>query len=254
LFTVIWPLLILFCALVFLTQWITKHIQGIGYLLSGDGQVALLVYFVLILPGVFVHELSHALVAWVLGVKVRKLSIGPRPKGRSNTVALGSVEIASTGPLRASLIGLAPLIAGSATILLISGQVFGLRPFPVRSGTQLWQMVQTAYNAPDFWLWVYLVFAISNAMLPSSADRHAWGTALLFLTLVVAAVYFGGVLDQLSAGRALSLTASVWMREAVAQLTLAFGVTVAVDLVVAAVLFVIEQTLALLGFGRLQYR
>jgi hypothetical protein len=254
LFTVIWPLLILFCGLVFLTQWITKHIQGIGYLLSGDGQVALLVYFVLILPGVVVHELSHALVAWVLGVKVRKFSIGPKRRGRSNSVALGSVEIASTGPLRASLIGLAPLIAGSATILLISGQIFGLRPYPVRSAAQLWQMVQTAYSTPDFWLWAYLVFAISNAMLPSSADRHAWGTALLFLAIVVAAVYFSGMLDQLAAGRDLALAASVWIRGAAAQLTLAFGVTVAVDLIVGASLFVIEQALALLGFGRLQYR
>ena len=73
---VFWPLLILFCALVLLTQWITKHIQGIGLLLTQDGQIALLVYFCLILPGVIIHELSHAVTAWVLGVRVRKLNIG----------------------------------------------------------------------------------------------------------------------------------------------------------------------------------
>jgi hypothetical protein len=38
------------------------------------------------------------------------------------------------------------------------------------------------------------------------------------------------------------------------QLTWAFGITVAVDFVIAAILFATEQALGLLGFGRLQYR
>ncbi len=100
----LWPLLILFCALVVLTQWITKHVQGIGLLLTQDGQIALLVYFVLILPGVVIHELSHALVASLLGVRVRKFNIGIKAgrtrKRKGGSVALGSVEIAGSDPFR----------------------------------------------------------------------------------------------------------------------------------------------------------
>jgi hypothetical protein len=250
---VLWPLLILFCALILLTQWITKHIQGIGLLLTRDGEAALIVYFCLILPGVVIHELSHALVAWVLGVKVRRLSIGITRKRRGGSVALGSVEMAHADPFRSSLIGLAPLIAGTVVILLIGSQVFGLRPFVVNDPNKLWSELQSIYRTPDFWLWVYLVFAISNAMLPSTADRHAWGTALLFIGVLVVFAYLTGLVQSLTSG-SFVLTTSSWGRHAADQLTWAFGITVAVDVIIAAILFVTEQTLGLLGFGRLQYR
>ena len=77
-----------FLALLFLMRWITKHVQGIGYLLTGDGQIALVLYFLLILPGVALHELSHALTAWILRVRVRRLSIGLQRKGRGQQIAL----------------------------------------------------------------------------------------------------------------------------------------------------------------------
>ncbi len=243
-----WPLLILFCCLIVLTNWITKHVQGVGYLITGDGQIALVLYFVLMLPGVLIHELSHALAAWLLGVKVRHLSIGIRRKRRGGQVALGSVQVSGTDPLRASLIGLAPLISGCAAILIINSQVFGLNTQAGFGLSRFWQELQSAYYVPDFWLWVYLVFAISNAMLPSAADRRAWGIALLFLAFVGALVYFAGLFDQIS------YTLGRWARNAADQLTYTFAITVIVDLFVVAALFVIEQALALFGFGRLEYR
>ena len=78
-------------------------------------------------PGVLIHELSHALAAWLMGVKVRRMSLGIRRKGTGGQVSLGSVDIGSTGPIRASLIGLAPFVAGSIAILIIGGQVFNLQ-------------------------------------------------------------------------------------------------------------------------------
>ena len=112
---------------------------------------------------------------------------------------------------------------------------------------------QSIYGTPDFWLWIYLVFAVSNAMLPSAADWHAWGTALIFLGILVAFVYLTGLVQLLTAGP-IAVTLSSWVRNAVDQLTWAFGITVAVDLVIALILFATEQTLGLLGLGRLQYR
>ena len=250
---VVWPLLILFCALILLTQWITKHIQGIGLLLSQDGQIALIIYFILILPGVMLHELSHALVARLLGVKVRKLSVGFPRKKRGGGVVLGSVEISQTDPFRSSLIGLAPLVTGTIIVLLIGRQVFGLRPFVVNDLARLWAELQSIYRTPDFWLWVYLVFAVSNAMLPSAADRHAWGTALIFLGILVAFVYLTGLVRFVSSN-SLALALSSWASTTVDQLTWAFGITVAVDLIIAAVLLITEQTMGFLGMGRLEYR
>jgi hypothetical protein len=250
---VFWLLLILFCALVLLTQWITKHIQGIGLLLTQDGQIALFVYFCLILPGVIIHELSHAVTAWVLGVRVRKLNIGIKTRrGRKGSVALGSVEIASADPFRSSLIGLAPLIAGSTVVLLIGSQVFGLHAFVIGDPSRLWSELQSIYRTPDFWLWIYLVFAVSNAMLPSAADRHAWGTALIYLGVLAALVYLTGLVQFLTSGSA-AIAVTSWVQHAADQLTWAFGITVTVDLIIVAILWITELTLGLLGFGRLEY-
>jgi hypothetical protein len=245
---VLWLLpLALFCCLVVLTQWITKHIQGIGYLLTGDGRVALILYFVLILPGVLVHEISHALAAWILRVRVRHLELGIRRKARGEQVALGSVHIAGTDPVRASLIGLAPLITGTAAILLIGDLALGLRSLAAPGAHGFWQALRNTLQAPDFAIWAYLVFAIGNAMLPSAADRRSWVSALVFAAFLGALAYFSGLL------RAVSTPLGQWMRVAANQLTYAFAVTVAVDLVMAVAAFVTEQALGLLGFGRLQY-
>ncbi len=98
---------------------ITRNLQELSIRWVGDPDVALVLYFVIVLPGVVVHELSHWLMAKILGVRVGKLSIGPVRKARSRRVTLGSVRVAAVDPLRASLIGLAPLLGGTAIILLI---------------------------------------------------------------------------------------------------------------------------------------
>jgi len=245
---VYWFLLILFIALILLTRWITKHVQGIGYLVTGDGQIAMILYFVLIFPGVLVHELSHAITAKLLRVRVRHLRIGIRRKGKSNQVALGSVDIAQTDPVRASLIGLAPLLVGCTAILLISDRVLGVHMLATFSPTSFWQEIKSMISVPDVGIWAYFVFALGNAMLPSSSDRQAWGPALILIVFVGALAYFSGLFDQVAG----SLHA--WVRTGTNRLTYAFAVTVAIDLAFAIVLFVVEQTLALLGFGRLLYR
>jgi hypothetical protein len=251
---VFWSLLILFCCLVLLTQWITKHVQGVGYLITGDGQVALYLYYLLIFPGILIHELSHAVAALLMGVKVRRMSLGIKRKRGGSQVALGSVEIAATGPFRASLIGLAPFVAGCAAILIIGGRVFGFwLPAPF-SFARFWQELQTVSQVPDFGLWVYLVFAIGNAMLPSAADRRAWGTALIFLLIVGIVAYLTGIMNSAPSVRRASMALGDWLWTAGEQLTYAFAIAVIVDVVVAAILFLFEQALALFGLGRLEYR
>jgi hypothetical protein len=240
-------LLLGFVGLLVLTRWITKHVQGIGYLLSGDGQIALVLYFLLILPGVVLHELSHALTALILGVRVRRFSIGIRRKGKSQQFALGSVEIASTDPFRASLIGVAPLVTGCATILWISSSILRLEMLPAFAGPGFWNTLLSIYETPDFWIWAYLVLAIGNSMLPSAADRGSWKTTLVFAAFVGTALYFSGLLTKISA------TLSSWARASAAQLAYAFIVTVIVDLVFGIALVTVEQILALIGLGRVQY-
>ena len=79
--------------LLWVKRWITRHLQELSVRWVGDPDVALIVYFVVVLPGVVVHELSHWLMASLLGVRVRKLTIGPVRKGRSRRVSLGSIRV-----------------------------------------------------------------------------------------------------------------------------------------------------------------
>lgn len=240
-------MLLAFLGLFVLTRWITRHVQGIGLLLSGDGQIALLLYFLLILPGVILHELSHAIVALVLGVPVRRFSLGLGRRRRGANVALGSVEIASADPIRSSLIGLAPLVSGCIAIVLIGGQILGLSAWPRFGSPEFWSNLRAIYHVPDFGLWLYLVLAISNAMLPSASDRRAWGRALTFILFVALLLYLSGLMDTFS------ITLSRWAANGVGYLAYAFATAAAIDLVFVVLIFVFEQGLGLLGFGRIQY-
>lgn len=246
-------LLATFLSLLVLTRWLTRHIQGIGYLLTQNGDLALTIYLLLTLPGVLLHEISHAVTAWLLRVRVGRLSIGigrtrssPRTRGRQ--IALGSVEIGQTDPIRASLIGLAPLITGCGVTLLISSQIFGVSRAGVFEIRQFWQELGGIHRTPDFWLWAYLVFAVGNAMFPSAADRHAWWQAVLFIIFVGIILYLAGLWDDLAAG------AGSWVQNGTSYLTYAFAMTILIDVVFAAALFLIELGLALFGFGRIDYR
>jgi hypothetical protein len=180
--------------LLWIKRWITHLLQELSMRWVGDPDVALILYFVIVLPGVVVHELSHWLMAKVLGVRVSKLSLGPKRKGRSRRVSLGSVQVGKVDPLRASLIGLAPLLGGTATVLLIGYlalDVGALAEVMVGAGMEgILAGLEQALHVPDFWLWLYLIFSISNAMLPSYSNTVAGYLAMAFaLTLIVDVVF-----------------------------------------------------------------
>ena len=179
-------------------RWITRNLQELSIRWVGDPDVALVVYFVIVLPGVVVHELSHWLMAKILGVRVGKLSIGPVRKARSRRVTLGSVRVAAVDPLRASLIGLAPLLGGTAIILLIGMLVLDVGNLAQIVADSGWEGIvaalEQAVRVPDFWLWLYLIFAISNAMLPSESDMAAVRPVLIFLGIAATILLIvGGV-------------------------------------------------------------
>ena len=178
--------------LLWVKRWITNHLQELSMRWVGDPDVALIVYFVVVLPGVVVHELSHWLMASLLGVRVRKLTIGPVRKGRSRRVSLGSIRVGKVDPVRASLIGLAPLLGGSAVILLIGHLVLGVGELTevvlVEGVDGVLASLDHVIHVADFGLWLYLVFAVSNAMLPSVSDMTTVRPVLIFLGIAAAAV------------------------------------------------------------------
>jgi hypothetical protein len=215
--------------LLWVKRWITRHLQELSLRWVGDPDVALVVYFVVVLPGVVLHELSHWLVAKLLGVRVSKLSLGPVRKGRSRRVSLGSVRVGKVDPLRAALIGLAPLLGATAVILLIGNLALGAEELAaaVAAGgvDEVLAGLESLMQVPDFWLWLYLIFSISNAMLPSESDMSAVWPVLIFLGIATFLFLIVAGVPSLPP-EALDLA-----RGAAGHLASAFGLTLAVDAV-----------------------
>ena len=158
--------------LLLIERWIHRHLQGVMLLLTGDPEIAVMLYALPLLPGIILHELSHAFAAVLLGIRVGRISL--RPKRAGQRIQLGFVPIEKTDAIRASLVGLAPLLAGSITILLIGYWVFGLGTvrgaLAARDWGELAAGMLQALKARDAWIWAYVVFAVSNTMLPSRAN------------------------------------------------------------------------------------
>jgi len=228
-------------------RWLHRHLQGVMFLLTGDEELALWLYAIVLFPGVALHELSHALMARLLGVKIGRMKL--LPSRGNKRVQLGFVAVQETDFLRASLIGAAPMVLGSVAVILIGHFVFGTPEIigAVSSGDWVsgFKAFVPALRAPDVWLWVSMVFAIVNTMLPSRSDVHAW-PALAVVGAVVAGLLIYAGLEAVvyeSAGRFLTI--------AVRWVVLLGASTLLVDLPVFAGIFLMQKLLETLKGVRL---
>lgn len=138
---------------------------------SQNRSLLIALYALLFLPGTLIHELAHFFAAGLLGVPIGEVTIIPEIS--EDEIHLGGVSIGEVDPIRRGLVGLAPMIFGSALILglvsYLSANNFSL-PF--------WQVT----------LCLYLIFEISNTMFSSRRDlAHSFellvGIFVLVLTL-----------------------------------------------------------------------
>jgi hypothetical protein len=218
-------------------------------LLTGDREIAVMLYALPLMPGIVLHEVSHALVAKILGARVGRVSI--RPKLADERIQLGFVPVEETGVVRASLIGLAPLLAGSAVILLIGYWAFDIGAMQQAFIEADWSSLVASFaemlQAPDIWLWFYLIFAISNTMLPSQSDRQSWTPVILFLVLAVVLAWIAGLGPAIlnSLGQPLDL-ATRW-------LTAVYGFTIIVDLPFILLIALVERIMGRMKGVRVEY-
>ncbi len=202
--------------------------QALLLLLTRRHEIAQALFALLLFPGVLLHEVSHFLVARLLGVRTGRVSLLPQAQ-EGGRLRLGYVETASTDLLRDGLIGLAPLLAGGLFVAYAGSVHLGL--------SALWESVAGAPagaalaalaalpGRPDFWLWFYLTFTVSSTMLPSASDRRAW----LPLGLILAAGLGVGWLA--GAGPWLAQHAAPLVLDLVRALALVLGITVGLHLV-----------------------
>ncbi len=179
-------------------RWLHRELQAVFLLLTRRPVTALGLFSLLFFPGVFLHELSHYVMARLLGVRTGRFSLIPKVL-TNGTLRLGFVETAATDPLRDTLIGAAPLISGMAVVSFLGLKPLGILPlanFLIASEwSALWKEAALLPSRPDFWLWFYLAFAVSSTMLPSASDRRAWGSMALVFGIILIVAILPGVSD-----------------------------------------------------------
>lgn len=181
--------------LVFLQRLLHREIQAVILILTRNIQLTIGLFSVLFFPGVFLHELGHFLMARVLGVRTRGFSLIPQSLD-DGRLQLGYVETEKTDVLRDSLIGLAPLIAG--TLFVAYAGIYQMQLHTLwnvlRDGQVelFWMGLGLLPNIPDFYLWFYLTFTVSSTMLPSESDRLSWLPLGLWVAVLLALAIFSG--------------------------------------------------------------
>ncbi|RLC80382.1 MAG: hypothetical protein DRI61_05905 [Chloroflexi bacterium] len=244
-------LLACFVLLLLINRWISQHLQGVGLLLTGSEEASFYFYFIVLFPGILLHELSHWLMAKLLGLRTGRIRLWPTKKGRGKYLSLGSVEVAKSDPLRDSLVGLAPLLMGCGVLLLVSHYVFDVQGLFIKSWGDglngVWAKLKGWLAEKDFWMWLYLIFCVSNAMMPSAKDREPWKPVLIFLGLVAAGFYLSGWFPHIPA------SIEKLAREWALSLAYSLGFVVLIDFVWAVALGTFEKALELATGRRILY-
>lgn len=232
-------LVLMLAALWLLGVVLAQHTQGLILLLGGSARVAVAAYDVLVLPGVVLHEFSHMLAAWLLGVRVLRVRLFQFR--RLHDPRQGEVVVAHADPLRMSLIGAAPLLGGITALVLLRPLLVALVGEPV-SLPALSDILVT----PRTFVVLYLVVAVTNTMFPSAADRQAWRV------VIAGAVAIGALVLALRVAVPLP-----WIEAAIAaaeRLTALLWPVLVIDVAVLIVVLVCEALVGRVRGRRIVYR
>lgn len=160
-------------------QLTSQSLTALFHRVVRNHEASVRILAVLFLPGVIIHELAHALMAWLLFVPVGRMEFMPQIDG--DRVKLGSVQIGKTDPARRMLIGIAPVLAGLAMLFTL------LYCFLPR---------QLAFSQniilPSLVLF-YAVFVIGNTMFSSRRDLEGSFSFLIALVIALVVLYIAGI-------------------------------------------------------------
>lgn len=232
----------LFYTLRRLEVWLHQHIFKVGWLVTKQYQTTTILYYAFFLPGILINQVIYWAAAGFLNVRAERSIVWPE-KQEIGELKLSFVRIAKdAGPLRLAAIASAPLVAGMLAVWHIAVNVLAIpaKLNTVQNGLQGDLSANLAYltSAPDFWLWLYLAFTISNTMMPNFALLRGWRVIILAMGIIVAALFLLGVGNQVILS---NLQTPVTM--ALNSLSTLFAIIIGIDVFVLTVLGTLEAVI-----------
>ncbi len=244
-----WAPLVWSLALLAALWWVSRQLAfffvSVVFRLTHHEGAAASIYAIVILPGTLVHETSHWLMAKLLGVKTGNFTILPQmtPEG---TLRLGSVDVRGGRLWQHTLIGLAPLLVCSLLTLLLANSLVDMGQFVTFWQTGQWELalaiLRASLQQPDALLTIYLLFTVSDAMFLSASDRAPVQRMLLYLGLVLVAIYL------LVGVPAMPASWSATLEDAFSVYAVGLGIALLIHLTLMAIFGAIHYLLA--GIGR----
>lgn len=232
-------------------DWLQRLIQAMVLLMGGDSFGGIMVYTLLFLPGILVHEISHFLTAAVLGVQTGDIHLFPRRGSEADgRIALGSVQVAKTDFVRGSLIGAAPFFVGCLLLVfLVLRFVSPAISFDTTSlvSGNLISNLHIFLSQPKHILVLYMIFSITNTMFMSKEDMRAFPVIGVFVGLLVIV---------LSLTHSLSWVLTVlagYVQPILRDLNGTFLVALVIDLIMIMVLFVVVKIFEVLTKRKVVY-
>ncbi len=186
-------------------RWLHQHLFKVGWLLTQDNRTTTILYYILFLPGILLHELARWLAAGLLNVWAERAIQFPEPQDIGE-LRLNFIRIAAeTGVVKRLIIGATPLALGLTALWAIGAYIFNWQSLVSIAAPgnldDLLLAISTLAKTADFWLWFYLAFTIANTMYPapSSHARASKKTGLAVVSLLLI-LLIGGAANAEFAG------------------------------------------------------
>ncbi len=231
--------------------WVRQHIFGIGLLWLGKKELAAWLYLIVMLPGILLRELSRWTVAGML--RQTPTFITPAPQIDPDGVVHARLfHYTILNPVYIGILAATPMVVGFAAMLAISYGVLNipqlLTLLSEPDSTALREAFGLLFRRADLPLWAYLLFTITNTMLPTIHElRSTW-----FLWIIGGA--FIAFLLLLGMYNAILLLLSGPIATAVYTLTTVYGSVAVVNVAMLLVIGLIEAVVSRLTNRKVEYR
>ncbi|MBX3082172.1 MAG: hypothetical protein KF716_11115 [Anaerolineae bacterium] len=242
--------IVLYC-LYRVQRFIQRHLFGVGYLIARDRGPATLLFYLVLLPGVLLHEISRYIIAGMFRVVPTHFTLFPEEQ-QDGTFELGFIHFGFIiNPVYRAILDLVPLGVGIVATIIIGHFALGWTDFIGSLRTLDFYVISAAFqklvSRPDFVLWSYILFGIANTMLPSRKEaRGLWLPFAILIALLGVFAVFGiwMAVYRLMMGPVATI---------VYGLTTVFGLVLFIDVIAGSMLWLVERGLNAITHREVQY-